>query len=209
MNEFGINSTLEYQKEINMDNIFKQNFQINKSDYVLRNKHSSLVIWLTGLSGSGKSTIADELNTYFFSQSINSFILDGDNTRIGINSDLTFSDNDRKENIRRVAEISKLFNDAGFVIIASFISPFQSDRDRAKQIIGVENYFEVFINCPIEECEKRDVKGLYKKARNGEIQKFTGIDSPFEEPQNPNLIINTTKLSIKEATKLIIDKINL
>lgn len=192
-----------------MDHIFKQAFQVSKTDYNGRNEHRSMVLWLTGLSGAGKSTLANELNTWFYKSGINAFILDGDNTRGGINSDLSFSDDDRHENIRRVAEIAKLFNDAGIIIIASFISPFQSDRAMAKHIIGVENFFEIFVDCPIEECEKRDVKGLYKKARAGEIKKFTGIDSPFEIPDNPNLIVHTNLFSVEECVKLIIDNLKL
>jgi len=189
---------------MNPNNLVYQNQTILKKDFNKKNGHNSFVIWLTGLSGSGKSTIANELNNYFFKQNINSYILDGDNTRLGINKDLDFSVEGRNENIRRVSEITKLFIDAGTLIITSFISPFESDRLNAKKIIGEENFIEIFVDCPLEVCEQRDVKGLYKKARNGEIKHFTGIDSPFEIPKNPSLIVNTNTNNINECVESII-----
>lgn len=189
-------------------NIVYHHFKLTKADRMKQNGHKAFVIWLTGLSGSGKSTIANELQNSLFAQKVNCYVLDGDNTRMGINADLSFSDSDRKENIRRVAEICKLMNDAGIVVIASFVSPFDQDRQNAKAIIGTPNFIEVFVDCPIEVCENRDVKGLYKKARNNEIQNFTGISSPFEVPLQPNLVLKTNTQSIQECVQLVKDYIN-
>ncbi len=184
-------------------NIIYQNFKINKIDRNKENGHNSLVVWFTGLSGSGKSTIANALQNKLFTDKIHCFTLDGDNTRLGINSDLDFTDLGRKENIRRVAEICKLMNDAGIVVIASFISPFVEDRMQAKAIIGPENFIEVFVDCPIEVCESRDVKGLYAKARNNEIKNFTGISSPFEVPLHPEIHVKSNLQSIEDCVKQI------
>jgi len=159
----------------------------------------AIVIWMTGLSGSGKSTIAMGLEKKLFSHGYFSQLLDGDNTRVGINNNLGFSLEDRKENIRRVAEVSKLFLDSGIICINSFVSPTIEIREMAKKIIGESHFLEVFINTPLEICESRDVKGLYAKARAGEIKGFTGIDSPFERPQQPNLEIFTKDASIKSS----------
>ena len=188
-----------------MSNIIKQEYSINRENYQERNGHRSFVIWLTGLSGSGKSTIANSLNRKLFSSGIQSIVLDGHNTRLGINKDLTFSKKDRAENIRRVSEIAKLFIDKGQVVITAFISPFEIDRMLAKEIISSNELIEVFIDCPIEECEKRDVKGLYLKARNGEIKNFTGITSPFEAPKNADVHIPTNEMSISESVDYIFD----
>lgn len=194
-------------------NIVKQNFGITRALRNKKNGHKSVVVWFSGLSGSGKSTLSNNIQEHLFSHSIHTYSLDGDNTRMGINSDLGFTDNDRKENIRRVAEICKLMNDAGLVVLSSFISPFAEDRLLAKRIIGEDSFFEVYVNCPIHICESRDVKGLYKKARNNEIKNFTGIDSPFEAPVNPDIEIRTDLMSIEECTlhlvSLIINKISL
>ena len=158
---------------------------------------------MTGLSGSGKSTIANQLELFFESWGIKSYVLDGDNIRTGLNKDLGFSNEDRNENIRRISEVSKLFSDSGTITITAFISPFEKEREEAKKIIGEENFTEVFINTSLEVCEKRDVKGLYKKARAGEIKNFTGIDSPYEEPKNPDLIINAGTNSIDKCAEKI------
>ena len=188
-----------------MSNIIKQEYSINRENYQERNGHRSFVIWLTGLSGSGKSTIANSLNRKLFSSGIQSIVLDGDNTRLGINKDLTFSKKDRAENIRRVSEIAKLFIDKGQVVITAFISPFEIDRMLAKEIISSNELIEVFIDCPIEECEKRDVKGLYQKARNGEIKDFTGVSSPFESPKNCDIRIESKKQNIEASVNQILD----
>jgi len=167
----------------------------------------SLVVWIVGLSGSGKSTLARGLENELYQKGYLTQILDGDNLRSGINNNLTFTEEDRVENIRRAAEVSKLFAHCGIITICSLISPTNEIRDMAKSIIGEEKYFEVFVNCPIEVCESRDVKGLYKKARKGEIKNFTGIDSPFEAPQNADLEIRTDINSIEYCHKQLIENI--
>jgi adenylylsulfate kinase len=190
-------------------NLTKANFQISRSQKEKLNGHKSFVVWLTGFSGSGKSTIANALEVSLFEKGIRSFCLDGDNTRLGINKDLGFSSADRTENIRRVAEMAKLFLESGTIVITSFISPLISDREMAKNIIGDSDFVEVFINCPLEICEERDVKGLYAKARRGEIKDFTGIDSPFEAPLNSDIELFTNQNSIEECVEIILEKIKL
>ena len=189
-------------------NLTEANFQISRSQKEKLNGHKSFVVWLTGFSGSGKSTIANALEVSLFEKGIRSFCLDGDNTRLGINKDLGFSSADRTENIRRVAEMSKLFLESGTIVITSFISPLISDREMAKNIIGDSDFVEVFINCPLEICEERDVKGLYAKARRGEIKDFTGIDSPFEAPLNSDIELFTNQNSIEECVEIILEKIS-
>lgn len=170
-----------------------------------RNNFKSASIWFTGLSGSGKSTLANQLETTLFEKGFQTYILDGDNIRAGLNKGLTFSENDRIENIRRISEVSKLFVDAGVLVLTAFISPFAKDRALAKELIGEESFFEVFVDCPIEICEQRDVKGLYKKARAGEILNFTGINSPFERPINPDIYVNTAEKSLEDCCNQILD----
>ncbi len=187
--------------------IIQQNFAIDKQTRNKLRGHNSFVIWLTGLSGSGKSTLANEIEVELFNRNINVFILDGDNLRGGLNKDLTFSETDREENIRRVAEVSKILMDAGTIVISAFISPFEKDRRMAKEIVGSDNFIEIYVDCPIDICENRDVKGLYKKARNGEISNFTGISSPFETPVNPDIIVNTNNESIKQSSDKILASI--
>ena len=165
------------------------------------------VVWLTGLSGSGKTTIALQLEKELYKLGFLVQILDGDNIRAGINNNLSFSEGDRTENIRRIAEVSKLFLNCGIITINCFVSPTIKMRQIAKKIIGKENYYEIFINADLETCEKRDVKGLYKKARNGEIKNFTGIDSQYEKPNNPSLEINTSQLSIEESIEIILKNV--
>lgn len=164
----------------------------------LMNQRATLV-WFTGLSGSGKSTLAVQLEAQLHLRGFKTYLLDGDNIRAGLNKDLTFTDEDRVENIRRIGEVAKLMLDAGVVVLSAFISPFQSDRDQVRAIIGADNYLEVFVDAPIELCEQRDVKGLYKKARAGEVKNFTGIDSPYEVPRSPDIVINTGEFSIDES----------
>ena len=159
----------------------------------------ALLVWFTGLSGSGKSTLAVQLEAQLHERGFKTYLLDGDNIRAGLNRDLNFTDEGRIENIRRIGEVSKLMLDAGVVVLSAFISPFQSDRDQVRQIIGDDAYVEVFVDAPIELCEQRDVKGLYKKARAGEVKNFTGIDSPYEKPQHPDLVIETGSLSVEES----------
>ena len=167
----------------------------------------SKVLWLTGLSGSGKSTIAQLLEQRLFSEGFFAQVLDGDNIRSGINNNLGFSVEDRQENIRRIAEVAKLYLNSGIITINSFISPTQSIRAMAKSIVGAQDFIEVYINTPLEICEARDVKGLYKKARKGEIKGFTGIDSPYEAPENPAVEVLTNQLSIEEAADLVLNHI--
>ncbi|HYG02448.1 MAG TPA: adenylyl-sulfate kinase [Chryseosolibacter sp.] len=163
------------------------------------------LIWFTGLSGSGKSTLAVQLEAQLFANGFKTYLLDGDNIRTGLNKDLTFSDEGRVENIRRIGEVCKLFLDAGVVVLSAFISPFNSDRDQVKNIVGAQNYIEVFVNAPLEVCEQRDVKGLYKKARAGEVKHFTGIDSPYEIPSSPDVVINTHENSIEESLNKLLN----
>ena len=167
----------------------------------------SVMIWFTGMSGSGKSTIAIALERELQKRGLLCRILDGDNIRSGINNNLGFSEEDRVENIRRIAEIGKLFVDTGIITIAAFISPNNDIREMAANIIGKENFLEIFVSTPIEECEKRDVKGLYAKARRGEIKNFTGISAPFEAPANPALSIDTSKLSVEESVNKLLELI--
>jgi len=168
------------------------------------NKQRSAIIWFTGLSGSGKTTIANALEQQLHKLSFRTYLLDGDNVRHGLSNDLGFSDTDRTENIRRIGEVSKLFIDAGVMVLATFISPFVSDRKFVRNIVNETEFIEIYIKCPLNLCEDRDIKGLYKKARAGEIKQFTGIDSPYEEPVDPELTIDTDKLSIDECVNEII-----
>jgi adenylylsulfate kinase len=169
------------------------------------------LIWFTGLSGSGKSTLAVQLEAHLHALGFKTYLLDGDNIRSGLNKDIDFSETGRVENIRRIAEVSKLMLDAGLVVLSAFISPFEADRNQVRAIVGHENYTEVFVNAPLEVCEQRDVKGLYKKARAGEVRNFTGIDSPYEIPQKPDITIFTNEMSVEESMekllKLILPKI--
>ena len=164
-----------------------------------RNPHRGGVLWFTGLSGSGKSTLAHSVEESLFQQQCHTFVLDGDNVRHGLCKDLSFSDADRIENIRRIGEISKLFIEAGTIVLTAFISPFRSDRQKVRDLVGKENFIEIYCHCSLEVCEQRDVKGLYQKARRGEISHFTGISSPYEIPEQPDLIVNTATISVEES----------
>lgn len=169
-----------------------------------KNQHKSVVLWFTGLSGSGKSTLAHAVEERLFSFGLNTFVLDGDNVRHGLNKDLGFSDKDRKENIRRISETSKLMLEAGIITLTAFISPFKEERAMARSLMPHGDFIEIHCQCPIETCETRDVKGLYKKARNGEIKDFTGISSPYEAPTNPELRVDTHTLSLEESVERVI-----
>ena len=169
--------------------------------------HKGMVLWFTGLSGSGKSTLANALNEFLHSKGISTFILDGDNIRHGLCNDLGFSDKDREENIRRIGEVSNLFMNAGIVTITAFVSPFQSDRKKVREIIG-KDFVEIFCAANLDICEKRDTKGLYKKARLGEIKDFTGISSPYEIPSHPEIIVDTGSLDLLKSVRQIIDYLN-
>ncbi|GEL10409.1 adenylylsulfate kinase/bifunctional enzyme CysN/CysC [Flavobacterium glycines] len=183
--------------------LFQQNYSVSRKDREDLNGHIAFTVWFSGFSGSGKSTLAAALDQWFFNRQIRSYITDGDNTRMHLNRDLDFSREGRKENIRRVAEVARLFNDAGVVVISSFISPFEEDRISAKSIVGPENYIEVYIATPLETCIQRDAKGLYAKAQKGEISDFTGINSPYEIPVNPDIIVDTTDRSIETSLEII------
>lgn len=166
-----------------------------------------VVIWFTGLSGSGKSTLAVEVEKKLFTQGRACYRLDGDNVRHGINKDLGFSDEDRTENIRRIGEVAKLFADAGIIVMTSFISPFRADRDIVRALLPEGEFIEAYVQCSLEECERRDPKGLYKKARAGEIPDFTGIDSAYEEPMDPEIVVATDKMGIEEATDFLLKEL--
>lgn len=172
------------------------------------NGHKSGLVWLTGLSASGKSTIAHLVEKKLYEKRIHTYVFDGDNVRHGLNSNLAFSREDRKENLRRIAELSKLFVDAGILDFAAFISPYKEDRDYIRNRFEGDNYLEIYVKCSIEECERRDPKGQYKKARAGIIQNYTGISAPYEEPENPDLVIDTEKLTIDESVTRIIYLLN-
>ncbi|MEM1134196.1 MAG: adenylyl-sulfate kinase [Bacteroidota bacterium] len=179
--------------------IIPHDHKIKKADRIAQKQHKPAILWFTGLSGSGKSTLASALEYSMHQAGIHTYILDGDNIRNGLNKGLTFSDADRQENIRRISEVASLFIDAGVVVLTAFISPFREDRAMARQLVATDEFIEVFVDCPLEVCESRDVKGLYQKARKGEITKFTGIDSPFEAPENPEIIIPTNTLSLEAS----------
>jgi adenylylsulfate kinase len=190
------------------ENIIAHSYQISKKDRQASNNHNSFLMWFTGLSGSGKSTIANVVEQELHKQGIKTYTLDGDNIRKGINSDLSFAPEDRTENIRRIAEISNLMVEAGLVVLAAFVSPYKKDRENIRSIVKDVNFVEVFINTSVEECERRDVKGLYKKARAGEIKNMTGISAPYEVPENPDIEIKTEEETIENAVLRIVDYIN-
>ena len=179
---------------------------ISAEDRERQNGHKGHVLWFTGLSGSGKSTVASAVERELHQRGIRTYILDGDNVRTGLNSDLDFSAASREENIRRIAHVSGLMKDAGLVVLSAFVSPYQKDRDYVREVAG-DDFSEVFISTPLEVCEQRDVKGLYAKARAGEISNFTGISAPFEAPTNPELDVPTHTMSIEEAAMMVVDYI--
>ncbi|MYF12627.1 MAG: sulfate adenylyltransferase subunit CysN [Gammaproteobacteria bacterium] len=190
-------------------NVHQQKLVVDKAARSVLNNHKSQVLWFTGLSGAGKSAIADALEQKLHARRIRTYILDGDNVRHGLNQDLGFSDNDRIENIRRIAEVAKLMIDAGLVVLTSFISPFRAERDMARQLVGEGEFVEIFVDTPLEEAERRDVKGLYAKARKGELPNFTGIDSPYEAPLNPEVHLHSGEDSIDVCVQQIIDTLDL
>ena len=170
-----------------------------------RNQHKSRVLWFTGLSGSGKSTVANAAEKILHDMGLQTYVLDGDNVRMGLNKDLGFSHKDRTENIRRITEVANLFADSGSIVLTAFISPYREDRDKAREIISTDDFIEVFVSADLSVCELRDPKGLYKKARAGEIKGFTGIDAPYDVPLNPELIVETDKNDIETCAQIVVD----
>lgn len=191
------------KKATNIYPIFDRMMSRDDKEQLLRQR--GMMLWFTGLSGSGKSTVAIALERELHSRGLPCRILDGDNIRSGINNNLGFSAEDRVENIRRIAEVGRLFVDSGIITIAAFISPNNQLREMAAEIIGKDDFVEVFVSTPLEECEKRDVKGLYAKARRGEIKNFTGISAPFEAPEHPDITLDTSKLPVEESVKILLD----
>ncbi|MBD8068067.1 adenylyl-sulfate kinase [Bacillus sp. PS06] len=186
------------------NNIIWHKSSITKADRHQLNNHRSCVLWFTGLSGSGKSTLANAIDMKLFELGVRSYILDGDNIRHGLNKGLGFNDTDRKENIRRIGEVSKLFVDSGQIVTTAFISPFREDRKTVREMFDEGEFIEIYVKCPLEICETRDPKGLYKKARTGDIPNFTGIGSPYEAPDAPELTIETNKLSLQDSVDKVI-----
>jgi adenylylsulfate kinase len=187
-------------------NVFWHENHVLRADREARQGHPTAVIWFTGLSGSGKSTLANELDWRLFERGVSSYVLDGDNIRHGLNGDLGFSPEARTENIRRIGEVAKLFADAGTIAITAFISPYREDRDKVRTLLDRdEDFIEVFVEAPLEVCEERDPKGLYKKARAGEIPEFTGISAPYEAPLKPEIVVNTSTDDVATCVDRIID----
>jgi adenylylsulfate kinase len=192
-------------EQMKSTNITWHKGNITREDRERLNGHKAVVLWFTGLSGSGKSTIAHAVEDALFERGCRSFVLDGDNIRHGLNKNLGFSPEDRAENIRRIGEVANLFANAGIVAMTAFISPYREDRDKARQIAGEGNFIEVYVKCAIDVCEQRDTKGLYKKARAGEVKEFTGISAPYEEPLDPELIVDTGKETLEESAQKVMD----
>lgn len=189
-------------------NIVLQHYQVAKADRNGLNNHPSFLMWFTGLSGSGKSTIANAVEYALHKEGIHTYSLDGDNIRHGLNNDLGFTAEERTENIRRIAEVANLMIDAGMIVLAAFVSPYAKDRKNIQKIVGDQNYIEIFVDTPLEVCEARDVKGLYKKAREGIIKDFTGISAPYEAPKNPDILIKTHEMKVQEAVDKILKYIH-
>ncbi|MCP1183216.1 adenylyl-sulfate kinase [Paenibacillus sp. 1781tsa1] len=185
-------------------NITWQSSSINRQDREKHNGHRSRAIWFTGLSGAGKSSLAFALEQYLYDQGVRCYVLDGDNVRHGLNRDLGFTTGDRQENLRRIGEVSKLMVDAGLFVLSAFISPHEQDREMVRQLFEPDDFIEIYVRCSIQECERRDPKGLYKKARNGDIPHFTGISAPYDVPKSPSFIIDTEQSSIEEAVQEIV-----
>lgn len=189
------------------NNLVRHASSVTREARRARNNHRGVVVWFTGLSGSGKSTLAHALEKRLFDMGCQTVVLDGDNIRHGLCSDLTFSDADRVENIRRIGEVAKLFAESGFIAITAFISPFREDRKRVRGLMPHGDFIEVYVDCPLEVCEGRDVKGLYKKARAGEIKAYTGIDSPYEPPERPECVVNTAAQTLEHCQNALIAKL--
>jgi len=196
---------VEKESDDKSSDVVWHNASVSHEDHVQLNGHKAAVLWFTGLSGSGKSTVANAVDLMLYQHHVKTYVLDGDNVRHGLNGDLGFSDVDRVENIRRVSEVAKLFADAGLLVSTAFISPFISDREMVRQSLPEQQFIEVFIDTPLDVCESRDPKGLYKKARAGEIKNFTGIDSAYEAPVNPEVHVKTAEKSIQACAEQVID----
>lgn len=186
------------------ENIVWHHHNVTHEDRCQQKSQKPCVLWFTGLSGSGKSTVANAVEALLFQNGNHSYLLDGDNVRHGLNKDLSFSDADRVENIRRIGEVSKLFTDSGLIVLSAFISPFKADRQQVRDLLEEEQFIEVFVDTPLEICEQRDPKGLYKKARAGDIKNFTGLDSPYEAPQAPEIHLKTNEHSIEELAQQVL-----
>lgn len=185
-------------------NIVFHEYEITKEKRIKLKGHKPVILWFTGLSGSGKSTLANAVENLLYEKKLHTFLLDGDNVRHGLNKDLGFSDEERVENIRRIGEVAKLFVDSGTIVLTAFISPFIKEREMVREMVGESEFIEIYVDTPIEICEGRDPKGLYKKARNGEIKDFTGIDSPYEAPKNPEMHLKTENREILELAKEVV-----
>ena len=190
-----------------MNNIVRQEYNLNQSMREQRNGHKALLVWFTGLSGSGKSTLANAVEQKLHKAGVKTYTLDGDNVRHGLNKDLGFKAEDRSENIRRIAEVAHLMLDAGLVVLCAFVSPYRHDRQGIKEIVGAAGFMEIFVDTPLEVCEQRDVKGLYAKARAGEIKDFTGISAPYEAPERPDFRIDTSVIGLDESARLLTELI--
>lgn len=186
------------------DNVVWHQHQVSHQDRCEQKQQKPCVLWFTGLSGSGKSTVANAVESLLFSNQNHSYLLDGDNVRHGLNQDLSFNEQDRVENIRRIGEVAKLFTDSGLIVLSAFISPFQSDRQRVRDLFEDGQFIEVFVDTPLEVCEQRDPKGLYKKARAGDIKNFTGLDSPYEAPESPEIHLNTTESTLEQLAEEVV-----
>lgn len=190
------------------ENIVWHETAVTKRERRNKNGHQSFILWFTGLSASGKSSVANALSHSLFEQGKQVYVLDGDNVRHGLNHDLGFKEEDRKENIRRIGEVSKLFIDSGQIVLTAFISPYREDRALVRNLVETDEFIEVYVHCSLEECEKRDPKGLYKKARNEEITHFTGISAPYEAPEKPEVVLDTEKHSIEECVEYLLTVLN-
>ncbi len=190
--------------EVKSTNITWHQADITREDRERQNGHRAVTLWFTGLSGSGKSTLAHAVENALFERGCRTYVLDGDNIRHGLNKNLGFSPEDREENIRRIGEVAKLFNDAGVIALTAFISPYRADRDKARAIAAEGGFMEIYVACDLSVCEERDPKGLYKKARAGEIKEFTGISAPYEEPTAAELIVDTGKETLEESTAKVL-----
>jgi adenylylsulfate kinase len=188
-----------------MENVVWHDHRVLKAERRTLNNHGSCVVWFTGLPSSGKSTIASELEHQLYNRGIRTYLLDGDNVRHGLNSNLGFSPEDREENIRRIGEVAKLFVDAGMITFVAFISPYRKDREKARKLLEDGEFIEVYVKCPVEVCEQRDPKGLYQKAKQGEIKEFTGVSAPYEEPLDPEIVLETDKLAVEESVKKLME----